>query len=812
MANKPTPADFSPTVPDFPVIGQYQPVYGKFDLTTYVQGASDYEIMAFLVQCYNATLKGYSEVTQLSKDTVTAYNQLQTWVNIWFAEVDVQQEINNKLQSMYEAGTLADAIAKSTAIPPAVAQYLNSEEGTQHLTNITDAKLDAMAQDGSLANVVAQSNAIPPAVAQYLNSEEGTQNLSNVTADKIDAMTQDGSLANVVAQTNKIPEAVNQYLNSVDGTKNLSDVTAQKIEEMAASGALGTVITNTGTVQSTTTDWLQKNVTPTGSAVTLDKSLSIQGAAADSKATGDVFKRCYQTYSDTVSDIDTLFTPGSYHLTKDAFGDHYSELNLFDASEMRTYYSMLVLAPSTLTNYSLVNNNYDVTQILFLNGDRQAIFMRNSVVRKFTKFMEVCSDGARRAFNANIYPNPSTLDFYDVGMYTPTVAALNEYADELGEPKGWYSLINIAPLLTGMRTNTDINHVYQLLVHCEVYGETVWQRQLYISSGETKKTKWTLVTSHENPTYMSMFTDGEVDVNSLSNKVGTFRISAESLITNKTGIELSDDAIKKYYWTVVSIGQVTSGTYRKFDTSQFLIGVSYKNDGTRYLYYRDSYASKFNNWSLLYTNVKPPEPTPIHSPQKVLFMGDSFTFDFSSAAYNVLSYTRYLERMGDYACTNVSKSGASATSWYAEFSDNITSDYDTYFIAFGLNNDPKGLGTLDDDETAETFAGSMQTIIKKVYTVNPAARIIVWCMDAWYAKNKSDMAKEIADKYGCEYYSMKADAKIPLRIDGKYDGVIPTLDASYVNTKTLSLCLSETNHHPNAVAQYQLATYLKTII
>ena len=724
MANKPTPADFSPTVPDFPVIGQYQPIYGKFDLTTYIQGASDYEIMAFLVQCYNATLKGYSDVTQLSKDTVTAYNQLQTWVNTWFAELDVQQEINNKLQSMYEEGTLATAIA--------------------------------------------QSNAIPPAVVQYLNSTEGTQNLSNVTAQKIEAMAKDGSL--------------------------------------------GTVINNTGTVQSTTTKWLQQNVTPTGSAVAVDKSLSIQGAAADSKATGDAFKTCYQPYADTVVDIDALFKPGTYHLTKDSLGEHYSELNLLDVSEMRTYYSMLVLAPSTLTNYSLNGDKYDVTQVLILNGDRQSVFIRNSTLREFSKFMEVCNDGARRAFNANVYPNPTTLDFYDVGIYSPTVSALTEYADEIGEIKGWYSLINIAPLLTGMRTNVDFNHIYQMLVHCDVYGETIWQRQLYMSSDATKKTKWTLLSSHENPTYRSMFTDGKVDANSLLSKVGTFSINPDSLLTDKAGIELSDDVIKSYYWTVVSIGQVTSGAYRKFDTSQFLIGVSRKNNGTRYLYYRDSYASKFNDWSLLYTNVKPPEPTPIHSPQKVLFMGDSFTFDFTSAAYNVLSYTRYLELMGDYACTNVSKSGASATSWYAEFSDNITSDYDTYFIAFGLNTDPNGLGTIDDDETAQTFAGSMQTIIKKIYTVNPAARIIVWCMDAWYAKNRSDMANQIADKYGCEYYSMKADAKIPLRIDGKYDGVIPALDSTYVQKKTLACTLSESNHHPNSVAQYQLATYLKTII
>lgn len=247
MANKPTPADFSPTVPDFPVIGQYQPIYGKFDLTTYIQGASDYEIMAFLVQCYNATLKGYSDVTQLSKDTVTAYNQLQTWVNTWFENLDVQTEINAKLQEMYINGSLADAVANSPAISPAVVQYLNTSEGTKKLTDATEQKIEAMANDGSL----------------------------------------DGPLTNAVAQSNEIPEAVRQYLNSVDGTKNLSDVTAQKIEAMAKDGSLGTVINKTGTVQSTTTNWLTNNVTPTGSAVVVDKSLSIGGASADAKVVGD---------------------------------------------------------------------------------------------------------------------------------------------------------------------------------------------------------------------------------------------------------------------------------------------------------------------------------------------------------------------------------------------------------------------------------------------------------------------------------------------------------------------------------------------
>lgn len=243
MANKPTPADFSPTVPDFPSIGQYQPIYGKFDLTTYIQGASDYEIMAFLVQCYNATLKGYGDVTKLSKDTVTAYNQLQIWVNTWFENLDVQKEINDKLQEMYENGSLAEAVASS--------------------------------------------NVIIPAMERYLNTPEGTQNLSNVTASKIDSMAKDGSLADVVAQTDIIPDVAKEYLGSVEGLKDLSDATAQKIEEMAKTGALGAVIANTGKVQSTTTNWLQQNVTPKGSAVVVDKSLTIADAAADAKIVGE---------------------------------------------------------------------------------------------------------------------------------------------------------------------------------------------------------------------------------------------------------------------------------------------------------------------------------------------------------------------------------------------------------------------------------------------------------------------------------------------------------------------------------------------
>lgn len=672
---------------EFPVTKPEFVVPSCVNLSTYIQGMSDYEVRCYYTQLVQQWATEWAQMQTEWSSQREAFESLKQYVNNklqtfqdWFDNLDVQQEINNTLQSMYEDGTLADAIAQ------------------------------------------------------------------------------------------------------------------------------------TNTVQSTITDWLNQNVTPTGSAVVVDKSLSVEGAAADAKSTGDTFKRSYQVYNDSVTNIDNLFKPGTYHLTKASLGEHFSELNIQESSESATFYSMLVLAPSTLTNYIPIDGVYDVTQVLVLNGKKQSVFIRNSIYRKFSKFIEVCNNGARRAFNANVYPNPATLDFYDVGIYTPAYSAVREYVDELGETNGWYSLINIAPVEVNLGTNTDFHNIYQMLVQCDNVGQTIWHRQRYISGTTEYKTKWTLLNSYKNPTYRSVFDNKLVDVNSLLSKVGTFRISTDSLLTNKAGIELSDDDIKSYYWTVISIGQVTDGSYTTFDTAQFLIGVSIKNDGTRYLYYRDSYTQKFNEWNLLYTNVNSPEPTPLHSPQKVLFMGDSFTHDYSNTDYGVISYTRYLELMGNYDCTNEAIDGASATSWYATYNNKITADYDTFFVAFGLNNDPNGTGVIDDGETSNTFAGSMQAIIKKIYEVNPAARIIIWCMDAWYQKDKSDMAKQIADKYGCEYHSMKADATIPVRIDGKFQGVIPTLDSTYVETKTLSLCQSKENHHPTSVAQYQLATYLKTVI
>ncbi len=117
MANKPGEANFFPDVPSFPSMGTFQPIYGKFDLTTYIQGASDYEIMAFLVGKYNACLEAYGTVTKLSTDTVTACKQLQDWINSWFDNLDVQEELNNKIDSMLADGSFGQLLSEVVSAP-----------------------------------------------------------------------------------------------------------------------------------------------------------------------------------------------------------------------------------------------------------------------------------------------------------------------------------------------------------------------------------------------------------------------------------------------------------------------------------------------------------------------------------------------------------------------------------------------------------------------------------------------------------------------------------------------------------------------
>ena len=77
---------------------------------------SYYEALCALWKYIQDTADVVNNNATLEEEFIDKVNELETYVNTYFDNLDVQEEINNKLDAMAEAGTLADIIS----------QYLNS--------------------------------------------------------------------------------------------------------------------------------------------------------------------------------------------------------------------------------------------------------------------------------------------------------------------------------------------------------------------------------------------------------------------------------------------------------------------------------------------------------------------------------------------------------------------------------------------------------------------------------------------------------------------------------------------------------------
>ena len=109
-------------------------------------------------------------------------------------------------------------------------------------------------------------------ISDVATAEENIEAINNATNTNIAALLQ---------SYRQLQEYVNDYFTNLDVQQEINT----KLDDMATSGELSNLLSPF--IPDLVTNWLTANVNPVGSAVVVDSSLSVSGAAADAKKTGE---------------------------------------------------------------------------------------------------------------------------------------------------------------------------------------------------------------------------------------------------------------------------------------------------------------------------------------------------------------------------------------------------------------------------------------------------------------------------------------------------------------------------------------------
>lgn len=104
------PADFTPQLGDYKALQPFRYWCQKVLPLVYDDSLSYYELLCKVVDYLNKTMEDVETLHEDVTSLRSAYEELQSYVNNYFATLDVQEEINNKLDSMAKDGTLTNLI------------------------------------------------------------------------------------------------------------------------------------------------------------------------------------------------------------------------------------------------------------------------------------------------------------------------------------------------------------------------------------------------------------------------------------------------------------------------------------------------------------------------------------------------------------------------------------------------------------------------------------------------------------------------------------------------------------------------------
>ena len=284
-------ADFKPTLDGYKDLKPFVFWAQTTMPTVFDDSLSYYEVLTKLTKMVNVLLENTDTAEHNIEAVVEVFEQLQDYVNHYFDDLDVTEEVNAKLDQMAEDGTLSEIIM------PLIARYLD-----ETVPEIVDARLSVVVHD-QLPDVVSQQiddavdPLVQPAVDVYLDEE-----LSGIVADQLPAAVTAQLPAEVATQfpdvaAEQLPDLVDDYMSD-----NLPTVVADQLPaevndqlEAVVHEELPEVIVPYvySEVSSTTANWLATHI-QNPSNPPLDSSLSVKNAAAESWYVG---KRIYDLQS-----------------------------------------------------------------------------------------------------------------------------------------------------------------------------------------------------------------------------------------------------------------------------------------------------------------------------------------------------------------------------------------------------------------------------------------------------------------------------------------------------------------------------------
>ena len=225
---------------------------------------TNYELICKITEYLNNVIYNQNEVQELATELVDGYNALLNYVNNYFDNLDVQEEINNKLDEMAENGTLTNLI--KDYVDPIYQQYettINNQIANQNL-EIQSFKNTTNSQIETINTKVDQATSGSPLVASstagmvdttrvYVNTTDGywyyydgTQwTQGGIYQSTVENYDNTLTVNDAVANSKAIGDKVNPYFKKYN-VLNASNVTANKMYDSSGNivDAIGIYIFN----------------------------------------------------------------------------------------------------------------------------------------------------------------------------------------------------------------------------------------------------------------------------------------------------------------------------------------------------------------------------------------------------------------------------------------------------------------------------------------------------------------------------------------------------------------------------------------